>query len=220
MTAHHIGQFTIIINDDDGSVSLRGEGMGGWKFREDQNPGSPDSGEVVAPFLRYVTGLVKAAPGRRVFIDMDGVLADFAGRMRDANVSADSVKRTPGHYAAMLPVPGALDAVRAIIAMGYDVWLATKPPTGSAHAYSEKAAWVFQYLPELKRKLIITPDKGMLGGPGDFLIDDRLHKANCAAFPGTLIDFKEGDAGEWPRIIKLLRSTAPALVEQVLTCTQ
>jgi 5'(3')-deoxyribonucleotidase len=99
----------------------------------------------------------------------------------------------------MEPMPGAIEAVRCLIDMGFDVWAATKPPTGIAPAYSDKAAWIFKYLPELTPRVIITHDKGLLGDNGDFLIDDRPHKANCDRFPGTLIVFREGN--RWPEIL-------------------
>lgn len=128
----------------------------------------------------------------RVFIDMDGVIVDFDAFMRQHNLTADKIKKMAGAYLAMPAIPGALDAVRRVIAMGYDVWIATKPPTGVAHAYSDKAAWVFEHLPELSTKLIITHDKGMLGDAGDYLCDDRPHKANCEQFAGTVLRFVGG----------------------------
>lgn len=140
----------------------------------------------------------------RIFIDMDGVIVDFERYMTEHGLTGDEVKRKPGAYLAMQPMPGAIEAVRSIIGWGlFDVWIATKPPTGNAEAYKEKAQWIFHHLPELKRKLVITHDKGMLGGYSDVLIDDRPHKANCHEFRGTLIEFVKG-VREWPEILKLL----------------
>lgn len=123
----------------------------------------------------------------RIFLDMDGVIVDFDGFA--AAFPDREVKSMVGAYQQMRPLPGALAGVRSLIGMGFDVWLATKPPTGVAHAYADKASWVFQYLPELKRKLILTHDKGLLGEPGDWLVDDRPHRANCESFKGALIPF-------------------------------
>jgi 5'(3')-deoxyribonucleotidase len=88
--------------------------------------------------------------------------------------------------------------------MGYDVWIATKPPTGVSGAYSDKAEWVFKHLPELTKKIIITHDKGLLGNSRDFLIDDRPHKANCHEFEGTLLHF--GNNLTWPEVINILKT--------------
>jgi 5'(3')-deoxyribonucleotidase len=168
---------------------------------------------------------------RRVFLDMDGVVVDFEGYLRHLNetiafsgsapFTGDDVKRSAGAYANMLPTPGALDGVRSIIGMGFDVWLATKPPTGISWAYADKAEWVFKHLPELKRKLIITHDKGMLGCERDILVDDRPHRANCVAFRGMLVIFGTQRHGpinlvrrtcrspDWPDLLRLLSMIAP-----------
>src|SRR5690606_26766377 len=101
----------------------------------------------------------------------------------------DEVKQLPKAYLDMEPIEGAIAGVRSLIGMGYEVWIATKPPTGVPHAYSDKAEWVMRHLPELRRRIIITHDKGMLGDWRDVLIDDRPHKANCERFAGTVFPF-------------------------------
>lgn len=136
----------------------------------------------------------------RVFVDMDGVIVDFDGYMVDRGMTADEVKHTPGAYRDMQPIPGAIDAVRKLIAQGWGVWIATKPPTGIPEAYSEKVAWIMEHLPELVRKIVITHDKGLLGDEGDYLIDDRPHRANCLAFSGALLLFKQG-SHDWGNIV-------------------
>lgn len=142
----------------------------------------------------------------RVFIDMDGVIVDFDGFRAASGLSGDEVKQMPGAYLEMSPMPGAIEAVRSLIGMGYEVWIATKPPTGIPYAYADKVSWILQYLPELKRRIIITHDKGLLGGSGDFLVDDRPHKANCERFAGTLIRFGRGVG--WADVLNRLRREA------------
>lgn len=93
----------------------------------------------------------------------------------------------------MEPMPGAIESIRSLIGMGFEVWAARKPPTGVAHAHSDKAAWIFRHLPELRCNLILTHDKGLLGDGGDYLIDDHPDKANCDKFLGTLTVFREGN---------------------------
>lgn len=144
---------------------------------------------------------------RRVFIDMDGVIVDFDGYKSAKGLTADEVKRYPGAYLDMLPIPGAIEAVRQVIAMGFEVFIATKPPTGVSGPYGDKAAWIFRHIPELTRHLIITPDKGLLGNEDDFLCDDRPHKANCENFAGTLLRFTDGF--HWPQALDVLKHINP-----------
>lgn len=141
---------------------------------------------------------------QRVFIDMDGVIVDFEAHMKALGMTGDECKRHPGAYLAMPAIPGALAAVRSIIGAGYEVWIATKPPTGIPFAYGDKAAWVMQHLPELKRRIIVTHHKGMLGRPDDWLIDDRPHKAHCDEFEGTLIHFGGTTGTGWPEALARL----------------
>ncbi|NIP41340.1 MAG: hypothetical protein GWO28_01170, partial [candidate division Zixibacteria bacterium] len=75
------------------------------------------------------------------------------------------------------------------------------------YAYADKAAWVLEHLPELKRRIIITHDKGLLGDSGDYLCDDRPHKANCERFAGTLLRFVDGF--HWPDALAMLRTKRP-----------
>jgi 5'(3')-deoxyribonucleotidase len=150
-------------------------------------------------------------PKTRVYVDLDGVTVDFARYMREHGLTGDEVKKQPGAYLMMHPIPGAIEAIRSIIGMGYDVHIATKPPTGIPFAYADKVAWVLEHLPELSRKMTLTHDKGQLGGPNDYLIDDRPHKANCEAFAGKLVPFVPG-MFEWPQILELLRGTPQVVV--------
>ncbi|MBW9334568.1 hypothetical protein FEE59_13700 [Herbaspirillum sp. RU 5E] len=150
----------------------------------------------------------------RVFVDMDGVIVDFEAYKVAQGLTGDEVKRQPGAYLNMPAIPGAVEAVRSLIGMGFEVWIATKPPTGIPYAYSDKAAWVLRELPELKRRIIVTHDKGLLGDAGDFLCDDRPHKANCEQFAGTLLRFVDGY--HWPQALDFFRS----LVAHVHQITQ
>jgi 5'-nucleotidase len=139
----------------------------------------------------------------RVFVDMDGVIVDFEKKMKELNLPSVDFKRMVGAYRTLEPMPDALAGVRSLIGMGYEVWIATKPPTGVAFAYADKVEWLLEHLPELKRRIIITHDKGLLGDEGDYLIDDRPHKANCKEFKGRLIVFGKGVA--WPEVLTMFR---------------
>lgn len=176
-----------------------------------------DTGHVGAPFVReagefwrkfeMVSMQVRTRQRVRVFVDMDGVAVDFDGYSRETGLSNYDIKYQPGHYRRMKPIPGAIEALRELIALGFEVWFATKPPTGSTAAFSEKAEWATEHIPEMASRVIVTFDKGLLGCSLDFLCDDRPHKANCEEFPGTLLRFVDGY--HWEDAMKVLRLHAP-----------
>ena len=159
---------------------------------------------VVIAALQAFTGASSAKSTQRpkVFVDMDGVVADFDKLRNTLQLSGEQIKQMPGAFSQLEPVTGAIAGIRALIGRGYDVWIASKPPTGIPQAYADKAQWILMHLPELKRKIILTHDKGLLGTTLDFLIDDRPHKANCQSFPGTLIPFTHG--ATWARVLEQL----------------
>lgn len=136
----------------------------------------------------------------RIFVDMDGVVVDFNKFKAISGLTGEEIKKLPGAYLDMDPIPGALDGVRSLIGMGHEVWLATKPPTGIPDAYADKVKWALRYLPELKRRIILTHDKSLLRG--DMLIDDRPHKANADKFQGRLIKFGENIG--WTEVLDII----------------
>jgi|SRR5271166_3097121 len=138
----------------------------------------------------------------RAFIDMDGVIVDFDGYVKEQGIEAGQLKLVPGTYSKLKAFPDAIEGLKMLEELGLEVWIATKPPTGAAHAYAEKAAWVIDNLPHLKRRIIITHDKGLLGDEGDFLVDDRPWKANCEKFRGQLIRFQNGMT--WPMAVEAI----------------
>ena len=140
----------------------------------------------------------------RVFGDMDGVIVDFDEYVIRSGLDPKVLKLLPGSYRNMKPMEGALDAIDEIIDMGYDFWFASKPPTGAPDAYSDKVHWVMDHKPELTDKIILTHNKSLIGGVGDYLIDDRPHKAEAHNFPGNLLVFKPGFM--WPEVLTVLRN--------------
>lgn len=113
----------------------------------------------------------------KVYIDMDGVIADFCagvgGEMRGYGEYPEMYRH--GYFENLPLIEGALEYVRKI-ALKYDVYILTQPVMQSAHSYSEKVTWILKHFPELMGKIIMTQEKGLLARDGDVLIDDNGDK--------------------------------------------
>lgn len=82
------------------------------------------------------------------------------------------VMRRPNFYAEMDPIPGALEALVAMVAAGHHVQLISQPDVDNPTGHSDKLSWVARHLgPEWRSRLVLTHDKTLWSG--DVLIDDK-----------------------------------------------
>lgn len=115
----------------------------------------------------------------------------------------------PGFFYDLKPVPGALTGVRALMRMGYDVHILSRPVAESFASYSEKAKWINTYFPELILKLHLTQEKELFRG--DYLIDDDAEKwkAKWEATGAKFVHFQykvgSDNSKEWARIIEFFK---------------
>jgi len=142
---------------------------------------------------------------RRVYFDMDGVIADFNKACEIAGIPPKEYKNLKGSYINIPVYEGAIHIINRALELGYDIFALTKPPTNNFHSYSEKAEWIHKNIPQFKDHIIITPDKGVVGKPIDILIDDHPEWANALEFPGTIIKFE----GDWAVVEEKLLELAP-----------
>lgn len=140
----------------------------------------------------------------RLFIDMDGVTVDFDNYRKEHNLSPEEIKQHPHAYLRMQPIKGALEAIAEIISWDYfEVWMATKPLKGKPFSYSAKAHWIFHWIPALTHRLIMTPNKGLLGCSEDVIVDDHPERDNVRDFPGMILQFHP-ESG-WTPVLENLR---------------
>jgi len=125
----------------------------------------------------------------RIYVDMDGVVADFERAFTEAGQHPKQFKLVPGAYVNLHPIPGAVEGIHKLLELGFDVFMLTKIPSENPYAASEKFLWMYKHLPIIEDKIIISADKGAVGTERDFLIDDHPEWANAHSFPGTVIKF-------------------------------
>jgi 5'-nucleotidase len=136
-----------------------------------------------------------------ILLDQDGVLADFEHAFLDAwrarhpdiapveyedrrsfhlledypqalRAKAEAIYTAPGFIRGLPPVPGAIEAVRELIALGLDVRICSSPLRQYDHCVLEKYQWIEHHLGrDATERLILTRDKTLV--QGDLLIDDR-----------------------------------------------
>ena len=126
--------------------------------------------------------------GFTIYIDMDGVLADFdkAAKNHPKFGTKGFKPDLEMDFSTFTPMPGAIDAVAALLDMGHRVYIASTPPWNNPAAWGQKRNWIEEHLPALKRKVILTHHKNLL--KGDILIDDSTYRGQ-RDFEGEFIHF-------------------------------
>ncbi len=140
-----------------------------------------------------------------IYLDMDGVLADFdsgSKYIEDSELSKYE-KRTlvPNYYLKLDVIHGAKEAV-AFLLKHFEVYVLSTAPWKNPSAWSEKRIWLEREFPELQRKLILSHHKNLL--LGDYLIDDMLYHG-AKDFTGEHIHFGSEKFPDWTSVLKYLK---------------
>ena len=155
---------------------------------------------------------------RKIFVDMDGVLVNFQSgvdkldeatrREYASNPSAGQAGKAhyddvPGIFSLMDPMPGAIDGVRALKQMGYDLYVLSTAPWGNPSAWADKVTWITRQLDDVfHKKVIITHCKGLLAAQHDaYLIDDRTGHG-ASDFAGRHIQFGTARFPDWTSVVE------------------
>lgn len=137
----------------------------------------------------------------RVLVDMDGVIANWGKQWDlvldkfwpesrvprhaeqttfDLKAGLDAYDRDvvnmvmdhPNFYRDIEPMPGAADALNAMLDLGYIVHVCSTPWLSNRTCLQDKAEWLDRHIgPGWSRRAIFTSDKTVVGG--DILIDDK-----------------------------------------------
>lgn len=132
-----------------------------------------------------------------VFLDMDGVLADFDGSV-SVHIQDPPEMFISGFFRNLKVLPGAKEGVQALLNHPkLKVYIGTKHTTKTDYSPSEKVGWVREHFPELLKRMCIVTDKNLL--KGDYLIDDDTR---WKTFDGEFIHFdKNRPEEEWKRVV-------------------
>lgn len=142
-----------------------------------------------------------------VYIDMDGVLANFDKRVKELEAQgfkAGSVFKHPEAYKDLEPIEGAIEAWHSLQEK-YETYVLSTPAWSNPDSWSEKRIWVEKYLGKsAHKKLILSHNKGLV--KGDYLIDDR--EANGVGdFSGEHIHFGTEEYPDWESVLQRLGIT-------------
>ncbi len=139
---------------------------------------------------------------KRVYIDMDNTLCDYAGKFQEmvakSNVPLHYPQSQYGFFTSLKPLEGALEAYRKL-EQDFEVYILTAPSYMNPLCYTEKRVWVEQYLGlETTKNMIICQRKGLL--KGDFLIDDTAYPE----FEGEQLLFGQTPFENWQKVLDYL----------------
>tara|TARA_R110002020_G_scaffold56083_1_gene155437 strand:+ start:547 stop:1008 length:462 start_codon:yes stop_codon:yes gene_type:complete len=113
----------------------------------------------------------------RIFIDMDGVISDFAKSAEKEAAERGITKLSRPDlcvdYRYLDLIEGAEEAVKYLYD-NHEVFIATTPPWDRIQVWADKRAWLEENFPYLKQRLIFTHRKDLL--IGDILIDDSHYR--------------------------------------------
>jgi 5'(3')-deoxyribonucleotidase len=156
-----------------------------------------------------------------LFFDMDGVLANFHGKINmlltptdishnknilieghpDREPFVEALEKIPGFYRDLVPIDGAIDAFKRL-SKHYNTFILSTASWDNPSCFTDKRLWVEEHLGELAyKRLILTHHKEHFTGRA--LIDDRT-KNGAEDFNGEHIHFATKIFPNWDSVLKYL----------------
>lgn len=144
----------------------------------------------------------------KLFIDMDGVLADFMGAATSHPDYENGTHELDelDIFENLFPIPQAIESVNKIIESGqYDVFVLSTAPWSNPKAWMDKRLWIEKYLPILKKRVILSHYKDLCcSSEEDIIIDDRIVNG-VERWSGVHLHFgPDGEYPNWEGILEVL----------------
>ena len=134
-----------------------------------------------------------------VYVDMDGVIADFAKAAKQGGYTHRPDLKV--NYRTLDLIPGAQEALMRLN-NDFDIFIATTPPWSRPDAWAHKREWIEEHFPWLKKKMILTHRKDLL--IGDILIDDTRWRGQ-PDFKGSWLWFGTAQrCKDWESTLELI----------------
>lgn len=159
--------------------------------------------EIHGMFGTLVTNKTK----KRIFVDMDGVLADFTGGVKKLSPEIFEEYKyrhdeVPGLFAALDPIEGSIEAINTLN-KHFDLCILSTPSWSNPSSLGEKVEWIQNLYGSGKtspfyKKIILTHKKNLL--IGDYLIDDRPYNG-AKEFTGEFIHFGSKGFETWNEVL-------------------
>jgi len=141
---------------------------------------------------------------KTIYIDMDGVLADFKSASDRDKIDFPEQKYPQSQIGFFLNLKPIEDSLESFVELEkyFNVWVLTRPSVQNPLCYTEKALWVKNHLGiDVQRRTIMATDKSLL--KGDYLIDDDT-KHGQTEFEGEHIHFGNTPFEDWKKVVKYL----------------
>lgn len=140
-----------------------------------------------------------------IYIDMDGVVADFPKKwkkMYGDNLDLYHIPPTPsGFYRDLELIEGSVEAVAAL-SKQFDVYFLSTAEWDNPSSWTDKRIWIEEKFGEMvHKKLILSPNKSL--NVGKYLIDDRALKSN-KEFTGEFIHFGSKKFPSWESVLNYI----------------